>query len=109
MDSASEKLLKELLNDSALLNKNVSGTSIEYLVQNDYVKGVSVRTLSDVEPLYVITEITQKGKSYFEKKKELEKEKKKLSRREWIIAIISACIGGIIGQIPAIIQVLMLK
>lgn len=48
--------------------------------------------------------VFDKGYSYFEAKAKYEKEKKKLSRREWYIAVISAIIGAAIGLIPTIIQ-----
>lgn len=58
------------------------------------MKGISCKTLSDVEPRYLLIEITQKGKTYFEAKGQYEKEKKRLSQREWKIAIISCNIRG---------------
>ena len=55
------------------------------------------------DTVYMLT-VFDKGYSYFENKKIYEKEKKRLSRREWSIAIIAAIIGALIGQIPDIIQ-----
>ena len=104
LDEESEKVLREILNLDNVINTNYQGTAIEYLIINGYVSGASARTLSDTEPLYILTGITQKGKSYFERKKKYEKEKRKLSRREWCIAIISAIVGALIGLIPSIIQ-----
>ena len=49
------------------------------------------------------------GYTYTERKKVDEKEKKKLNRREWRIAVISAVIGAVIGLIPTIVQWLMGK
>lgn len=53
--------------------------------------------------------ITDNGYTYTERKKADTKEKKKLSRREWRIAIVSAIIGAVIGLIPTIVQWLMGK
>ena len=106
LDEESEKVLGEIMKLDNVINTNYQGLAIEHLIVNGYVSGVSVRTLSDVEPSYVLTGLTQKGKSYFERKKKYEKEKRKLSRREWRIAIISAIIGALIGLIPSIIQLL---
>ena len=106
LDMESEKLLKELLAEDKVINKNIRGTAIEYLVEQNYIKGLSARTNEDSEPVYIVTEITQKGKSYFENKRADEKEKRKLSRREWRIAIIGAIVGGIIGLIPTILQLM---
>lgn len=38
--------------------------------------------------------------------KDLDKKSKKLNRRDWTIAIVSAIIGALIGLIPSIIQLL---
>lgn len=54
---------------------------------------------------YRIT-ILNKGLHYFEEKKKALKTEKKLSHREWKIAIVSAIIGAVIGLIPTIIQLL---
>lgn len=51
-------------------------------------------------------EITNAGYTYFDTKKELLKKQKKLSRREWIIAIVSAIIGGAVGLIPYLLSFL---
>lgn len=104
LDEESESLLKFLIKKDTIYNDNVSGTSIESLVKKGYVKGKECSTFSDVEPKYVLIDLTQKGKTYFESKRQCEKEKKHLSRREWKIAIISAILGGIIGLIPTIIE-----
>lgn len=104
LDKESEELLQKILRMDNVVNENIRGTAIEHLVINGYLAGVSARSLSDMEPVYVLTGITQKGKTYFELKKKHEKEKRKLSRREWRIAIISAIIGALVGLIPSIIQ-----
>ena len=104
LDKESEDLLLSLLKKDSILNENISGTAIEYLVNQGYVNGHDCRALSEMEPKYVLIDITQKGKTYFELKSKYEKEQKKLSRREWKIAIISAIIGAIIGLIPSILQ-----
>ena len=104
LDTESENVLRNLLFEKSVLNKNVSGAVIEALINQGYIKGVDCKSLSDIEPRYVLTEITQKGKTYFELKQKFEKEEKRLSHREWKIAIISALIGAIIGLIPSIIE-----
>ena len=104
LDNESENVLGSLLKMDSVLNCNVSGTAIELLVTKGYVNGKDCRTLSDVKPRYVLIDITQKGKTYFELKQKYEKEKKRLSRREWEIAIICALVGAIIGLIPSIIE-----
>lgn len=57
---------------------------------------------ADNYPYYLA--LLDKGYSDKESKKAYTKEKRKLSRREWRIAIVSAIIGGIIGLIPSIVQ-----
>lgn len=69
-----------------------------------YVNGKACMTISDMEPKYVLIDITQKGKTYFELKRKYEEAEKRLSHREWKIAIVSALIGAIIGLIPSIIE-----
>lgn len=51
-------------------------------------------------------EITNAGYTYFDAKKESLKKQKKLSRREWVIAIVSAIIGGAVGLIPYLLSLL---
>ena len=104
LDEESEKLLLSLLKKGSIYDENVSGTAIEYLVNQGYVTGKDCRTLSDMEPKYVVFGITQKGKTYFELKNKYEKEEKRLSNREWRIAIISALIVAVIGLIPSLIE-----
>ena len=90
LDKESENVLQSLLEKDSIFNENISGTAIENLVNQGYINGNDCRTLSDLEPKYVLIDITQKGKTYFEMKQKYEKEQKKLSHREWEIAIISA-------------------
>jgi hypothetical protein len=97
LDCESEQQLSELLKMPAVLNYNCSGTAIEHLILQGYVKGGDVRELSDTEPSYVLYEITQKGKTYFEQKDLMQKDKKELSKREWIIATVSAAVGATVG------------
>lgn len=104
LDKESEELLQKILRMDNVVNENVRGTAIEHLVLNGYLTGVDARSLSDMEPVYVLTGLTQKGKAYFELKKKHKKEERKLSRREWRIAIVSAIIGAVVGLIPSIIQ-----
>ncbi len=104
LDKESEELLNKILQMDNVANENLRGPAIEHLVLNGYLTGVDGRSLADMEPVYILTGITQKGKTYFELKKKHEKEKQKFSRREWWIAIISAIIGAVVGLIPSIIQ-----
>lgn len=104
LDNESEQLLKKILELNDLPNASFRGETIDFLVKNDYLDGICTTTLSDIEPYYIITAIRQKGKTYFEMKEKYEKEQKRLSRREWKIAIISAIIGAIIGLIPSLVQ-----
>ena len=84
----------------------MSGTAIEWLVKQGYVEGRDCTTFSDIEPRYVLIRITQKGKSYFELKAKYEKEQKKISQREWKIAIISTVLGALVGLLPTIIPII---
>ena len=104
LDTESEKMLQKILQLDNVIDESIRGTAIEHLVLNGYLTGINAQSLSDMEPVYVLTGITQKGKAYFELKNNYEKEKRKLSSREWRIAIISAVIGAVIGLIPSIIQ-----
>lgn len=104
LDSESEALLKNLLKSAVLPKEAQQGTVIENLVKLGYLKGLDVTTLSNAGPCYLLTGVTQKGKSYFELKSKHEKEQRKLSRREWKIAIISTIIGAIIGLIPSLVS-----
>jgi len=105
LDNESENLLRTLMDKG--YGENIQGYAMKYLVENKYVGGIEATTMSDLEPLYIFTGVCQKGKSYFEMKKKYEIEKKRLSHREWKIAIISAVIGAIIGLIPTIIQFIL--
>jgi hypothetical protein len=106
LDKESENLLKALLKKDSILNDSIGGTAIQHLIENGFINGVNSTTLSDLEPQYVLRNITQKGKMYFELKKEVEKEQNRLSRREWKIAILSATVGALIGLIPTFISML---
>ncbi|MBS5937603.1 hypothetical protein [Clostridium sp.] len=53
-----------------------------------------------------IIEVTNYGYTYFERKQKYIKEEKRLKRREWKIAIISAIVGGLVGLIPYIITLI---
>ena len=53
---------------------------------------------ADNIPYYL--SLTVDGQNYFTNKKAAKKAEKKLSRREWRIAVISAIIGGMVGLIP---------
>ena len=107
LDEESENILRDLLIKDDILYENMSGTAIEWLVKQGYVEGSDCTTLSSTEPMYVLTGITQKGKSYFALKEQYEKEQKKLSQREWRIAIISAVLGALVGLLPTIIPIIV--
>ena len=53
---------------------------------------------ADNVPYYL--SLTVDGHNYFTNKKAAKKAERKLSRREWRIAVISAIIGGMVGLIP---------
>ena len=53
---------------------------------------------ADNIPYYL--SLTVDGHNYFTNKKDAKKAERKLSRREWRIAVISAIIGGMVGLIP---------
>ena len=105
LDKESENLLRSLMNKKQ--GDKIQGTAMQFLVEKQYVSGIGVTTMKDLEPCYLFAGILQKGKTYFEMKNKYEKEQKKLSQREWILAIISALIGAIIGLIPTIISLLV--
>ena len=106
LDKESENILKSLLKKDSVLNENISGTAIENLINQGYVNGNSCKTLSDIKPRYVLIDITQKWKTYFELKNKYRKEEKRLSHREWRIAITSTIIGATIGLIPYIMELI---
>lgn len=104
LDNESERLLREILELKELPKSTLRGEAIDYLVKNDYLDGKCTTTLSDSGSCYIVTAIRQKGKTYFEMRQKYEKEQKRLSHREWKIAIISAILGAVIGLIPSIVQ-----
>lgn len=104
LDKESENLLHELLDISGAEGREIYGAVAENLVVGGYLKAIDVRTLSDSGPRYLVAEITQKGKAYFEMKAYTERERRRLSKREWFIAIVSALIGSLLGLIPTIVQ-----
>lgn len=55
---------------------------------------------------YWINNITNQGLEYFQDKEECENKEKKLNKREYKIAIISALIGAIVGLIPYLVTLL---
>lgn len=54
----------------------------------------------------IIGSISNEGRTYFENQKKMEKEQRKMNRREWRIAIVSAIIGALVGLIPYFITLL---
>lgn len=98
LDSKSEKLLEELISLKEYGIKKC-GNEIEMLVKEGYVNGTCVSTMSDRLPVYLIQGITQKGKSYREQQNLENKEKKDQKIREWLIPIITAIIGAVVGYL----------
>ena len=106
-----EKLLKEIIE---LKNNNIDNiehwnTRFESLSGNE--EDLLRSTFSELrENDYINTQwadnipyflsITVDGHNYFINKKKFERESRKLSHREWKIAIISSVIGACIGLIP---------
>lgn len=102
LDDESEKMLKEILNNERFDVKHTyQGYVIKHLIENKYVDGLCSTTLSDSIPCYIVIGVTQKGKTYFESKEKYEKEKRRVIRREWIIAI---TVGALIGLIPTFLS-----
>ena len=99
LDKDTEKLLKNLISEETLIKqgKIYSGTAIEKLFEEGYVDGCDVQTMSNRNKTYQIYGITQKGKSYFEQKSLEYREQKNKKIREWVIPIITAIIGAVIG------------
>ena len=97
LDTKSEKILDELIS----LQKygiSKSGYEIEMLVKEGYVDGIQVTTMSDSVPVYLIKGVASKGKTY-QKQKELENKEKTWQKiKEWLIPIITAIIGALIGH-----------
>lgn len=104
LDKKTEEVLKNLLSKDNVADTDYKGTEIDHLVKHGYIVAVDIRSVIDKEPVYRIEYITQKGKAYFEFKQRLEDESRKLTRREWRIAIVSVIIGAMIGLIPTVIQ-----
>lgn len=104
LDDECEKILTELLKMDSILNINRFGTAIGYLINYGYIKGSFSTTLSDTEDRYVLSAITQKGRTYFELKEKYINDQKKLNSREWKIAIVSAILGSIIGLLPWVLS-----
>lgn len=106
LDCESEKQLKALLSSTNIAGKRVQGTAIENLILGDYVVGNAIAVLSSTGPDFILTRLTHKGKTYFENKANYAKEKKKLAKREWKIAIFCTLGGGLLGLIPTFLQVI---
>ena len=106
LDEESENILQYLLMKDNIVDEKMRGTAIEGLIKKGYVEGRDCKTLSDIEPVYIVIGITQKGKSYFELKEKYENEQKRLSQREWKIAIVSAVLGALVGLTPTIISII---
>ena len=97
LDSESEKMLKDFIDYKEIPSKEFSDRVIENLIKSGYLKGLDVSTLSSPYSSYIVIDVTQKGKSYFELKRLYEKEKKKITRRELWIATISTLVGTVVG------------
>lgn len=108
LDKESEEKLKELLIITELPKQTMSGSVIEHLSHNGYIE-CDMRANLSAGKRYLFRGVTQKGRSYFELKELYEKEKKRISRREWIIAIVSAAIGAVIGLLPSLFNLISNK
>lgn len=104
LDDECEKILTELLKMDSVLNINRFGSAIGNLIDSGYIKGFCSTTFSDTEDCYVLSTITQKGRTYFELKEKYIKDQKKLNSREWKIAIVSVLLGAIIGLLPWVLS-----
>lgn len=102
LDNESEQKLKEFLSCNNITYNKFNDRVIENLINLGYLKGEDISPISEPHTCYVVIDITQKGKSYFEMKKRYEKEQKRITHKDWWIAIISALIGALIGLIPTI-------
>lgn len=100
LDNESEQKLKEFLSYENIPPDEFKDRVVENLIRSGYLKGQDISTLSRPCTSYIVTGITQQGKTYFEMKQKYEKEQKKMTRKELWIAIISASIGALIGLIP---------
>lgn len=114
LSSNAEKLLAEVLKhrlengmfDISYWKNRFSGLNLE---EDTRIRSL-FKELSDEEiinigwadgvPYYIL--LSDKGFCYFEEKKAERRRQKKLSRREWLIAIVSAAVGAIIGLIPTL-------
>ena len=63
----------------------------------------SIRERAKTKNQNILAEITQKGKTYFERKTRYEKEQKRKSLREWIYMFVGAILGFVIPKIVNII------
>ena len=103
LDKESEVLLKELIQIDDFSEIIKSGPSIQHLLENGFIKGLDITSYdSEIMPEILIEMVTQKGITYLEMKKKYEKEKRRITRREVISAIIGACIG----LIPFLISII---
>ena len=106
-----ETLLKEIIDLQASGQDNAAQWSKRFdglSMQKDTLLRDTFRELrecgyvktqwADNIPYYL--SLTVDGQNYFTNKKDAKKAERKLSRREWRIAVISAIIGGMVGLIP---------
>ena len=106
-----ETLLKEIIDLQASGQDNAAYLSKRFDVlsmQQDTLLRDTFRELkeygyvhiqwADNIPYYL--SLTVDGQNYFTNKKAAKKTERKLSRREWRIAVISSIIGGMVGLIP---------
>ncbi len=69
LSKKTEKQLKALLELDRIKGVIIRGDIIQSLVEQGYVKGKKCSDLSDLEPRYMLFEITDKGYSYFTNKR----------------------------------------
>ena len=115
LSTHSEKLLEEILHQKYIsLNDHTYWKERfqELTCEEDVIYRESFKELlskgyidipfwADDSPYYI--EVLNSGMTYFESKKKFYKNQKLLNRREWIIAIVSAVLGGLIAQLPNLI------
>lgn len=106
-----ETLLKEIINlqassqdNAAYWSKRFDGLSMhqDTLLRDTFreLRECSYVRIQWADNIPYYLALTVDGHNYFTNKKAAKKAERKLSRREWQIAVISAIIGGMVGLIP---------
>lgn len=103
LDKESEEQLRYLTENNKR-QTNFTSSTFEYLYQNGFVKAIKAPTMSSPN-LFIFQDLTHKGKIYFEEKKKHTKEKRKLTRRDWIMMISSIILSGIVSIIVSLLVI----